>query len=67
MKFKGKKKRKYQGFVDDGFKLINEKDVIVTSTIDITMSSAGNLGGVISDTRIKRTAAMKSQFISIAP
>lgn len=71
VKFKGKKKRNYQGFVDDGMKLINEKDiVVVASSNDMSISSlqgGGGIVGVMSDTRVKRTGAMKNHLITIAP
>ncbi len=52
-------------------KLINEKDiVVVASSNDMSISSlqgGGGIGGVMSDTRVKRTGAMKNHLITIAP
>lgn len=42
--------------MDDGIKLINEKDIIaVAGSTDVTLSSSGVGGGVISEIGIKRS------------
>jgi hypothetical protein len=44
VKFKCKKKRSYQGFIDDGLKLIEEKELTTGLSTNLDLSISGAAG-----------------------